>query len=547
MKKFYTIICVSVMCMGLAACGGDDTSQDDGSGMMYNVSLLHNPKSLDPQYASDETANTVIANLYSGLMKFDSSGNVVCCNAESYDVSDDETVYTFKLRKDNYWFFDENDDDQVDDDEYFPVTAQDYVFALKRILSPEMQSPYAKEFSCIKGGEACINGSASADSVGVRAKDDYTLEVQLDYPSADFLALMATTAASPCNEEFFLSTRGRYGLDDDSVMSNGAFFVRQWFYDPYGKNNILYMKKNYANSYDDDKIYPSFLSFTIEESASDIRNMFKDAEIDCFKTYNKNSFEKKKYTIDAQQSMTLGLVFNMDDKTASNINFRKSLVYGLDRKSLNEQTDGDVTAAYGIIPPAVKLLGRSYRELSSDIAFDVHDAEKAVQCCTDAKSELNAESFGTIKMIVPSGSVDSSYLHILSRDWQDTLGFYVSIEELSQDDYDACMESGEFQIALYPIKGRYNSGVSVLEQLADTSFIHLSDSAKSAVKELRRCADSSDLVDEFTNAEKNIIEELSYIPVFYKNCYLVAESENQDIVYDSFSGSVDFRIAKHFD
>ena len=156
---------------------------------------------------------------------------------------------------------------------YFPVTAQDYVFALKRILSPEMQSPYAKEFSCIKGGEACINGSASADSVGVRAKDDYTLEVQLDYPSADFLALMATTAASPCNEEFFLSTRGRYGLDDDSVMSNGAFFVRQWFYDPYGKNNILYMKKNYANSYDDDKIYPSFLSFTIEESASDIRNM----------------------------------------------------------------------------------------------------------------------------------------------------------------------------------------------------------------------------------------------------------------------------------
>ena len=98
----------------LPSCGNPDR----GSGLnhMYDAPLLGNPQSLDPQFADDPSSNTVIKNLYSGLMTTDKSGGLVCCNASDYSVSEDGTAYTFHLREDNYWFFDENDDDVIDAD-----------------------------------------------------------------------------------------------------------------------------------------------------------------------------------------------------------------------------------------------------------------------------------------------------------------------------------------------------------------------------------------------------------------------------------------------
>lgn len=548
MKRISAFIISTLLCLPtIASCGESDSRQGDGSGMMYNAALPGNLRSLDPQFAEDEASETVISNLYSGLFRRGSDGSISCCNAESYTVSEDGTVYRFTLRTDNYWFFDENGNDTVDEDEYFPVTANDYVFALQRILDPEMHSPYAEEFSCISGGKAALRGTASPESTGVTAEDDYTLVITLEQPSADFLNLLASSAAFPCNEEFFLSTKGRYGLDDKSVMSNGAFFVRQWFYDPYGKNNILYMKKNSVNSSDEDRIYPSFLSFSIEKSSDDVRELFKSGNIDCFTTLDLGSFNKKKYSVTASRSITLGLIFNPEDKTCSNLNFRKALAYGIDHTSLQSEISSDVQTACGIIPPAVTLLGRSYRELYSDSLFDIFDGEKAASLCRTAKSELNVESFNTIKLMAASDSVDSAYLHSLARSWQDILGFYISVEEVTQSEFDSRIESGDYQIALYPVTGRYNSGISVLEQLADSEVIGISEKASAEIHALRNVADSSELAAKLSSAEQLILEEYSFIPVFFKNTYLIAGAANEDIVYDPFSGAVDFRTAKNFD
>ena len=162
--------------------------------------------------------------MYSGLVMKDGSGNIVCCNASDYSVSDDGCEYIFHLREDNYWFFDENENDKIDDDEYYPVVAADYVFALRRILDPNMHSPYAKDFMCIRNSQYIASGSGTVNGLGAYAEGDYTLVIDLDKPCAEFLALMTTPAAFPCNEKFFESTKGRYGLDDRSVMSNGPFY-----------------------------------------------------------------------------------------------------------------------------------------------------------------------------------------------------------------------------------------------------------------------------------------------------------------------------------
>ena len=74
------VMCAAVFC----SCGNND--KEDGSGHMFDVALNGNPQSLDPQFAYDPASNTVIKNLYSGLMRVDESGNVVCCHAEKYVV-----------------------------------------------------------------------------------------------------------------------------------------------------------------------------------------------------------------------------------------------------------------------------------------------------------------------------------------------------------------------------------------------------------------------------------------------------------------------------
>lgn len=545
MKIFPVIICAAVCASMLTACG-DSKDKGDGSGHMYNASLNGNPESLDPQYADDPSSNTVIRNLYSGLMQIDASGNLVCCNAESYEISDDGLTYTFKLRQDNYWFLDYNDSDTVDEGEYFPVIAEDYVFAFQRILNPDMQSPYGTDFTCIKGGAASLSGIAAPESIGARAVDAYTLEITLEYPSAEFLALLSTSAAYPCNKDFFYSTKGRYGLDDKSVMSNGAFYVRQWFFDPYGVNNILYMKANSANDCEKYEVLPSYLSFSIEEIEGDIKALFKESEIDCMTTLS-DSYSTKKYNVSGSMATTLGLIFNPGDKIYSNKNLRTALALSVDREAVRDELSGDASVAYGIIPPAVTLMGRSYRELSSDKAFSKYDTENALTYFKRAKKDLNVESFDTVKILVSTDSIDSGYLHLISQQWQDVLGCYIGIEEVTAEEFETRIASGDYSIALYPLKGDFNSGVSVLSQFQKKSCLEKSGGSAEITDSVRKCGNASELVSAYTEAEKEILGEYGFIPMFYKNSYLVAGDENEDIILDPFAEAVDFRIAQNYD
>ena len=535
-----------IMCAAaLTSCGNND--KEDGSGHMYNVSLNGNPQSLDPQFACDPSSNTVIKNLYSGLMRIDKSGNVVCCNAEKYKVSDSGVVYTFILREDNFWFFDENDDDVITEDEYFPVTAYDYAFALRRILDPKMKSPYRDNFSCIVGAYEVMNGIEPAEFAEIHADDEKTLKIVLTEPNAEFLQLMASAAASPCNEEFFNSTKGRYGLDDRSVMSNGAFFVRQWFYDPYGSNNILYMKRNDANWSETYDIMPSFLSFSIEDNETAIREVFKEEETECFSTLNSSPYNKEKYLIQGIPAITLGIVFNTKESHFSDINLRKAFSLSIDREELSQKIDDDLIAAWGIIPPAIKIHGRSYRELATDKVFGGYDEEQAVECFNTAKEENKFVSLGDIKILVNAETVDSSYLHIVTRKWQDLFGFYVGIEDVSAEEFNRRIENGEFTIALYPLKGSQPFGSAVIKELENASVCDGLSSDGEISKELIRCASADELVEKYADAERLIINSCRFVPLFYKNAYLIADKENEDIIYDPFTEAVDYRIAQNYD
>lgn len=546
MKKHTLLIASAFLFSCITASCDKNDEKEGGENYMFNLCLLGNPKSLDPQFANDESSNTVIANLYSGLLKMDESGTILCDNAESYTISPDGKSYTFKLRQDNYWFIDKNKNDKADEGEYFNVRANDYVFAFERLLNPETQSPFAESFICIEGASDRLNGSSDSVS-GVTAADDYTLIINLDYANANFLNLMTSQAVMPCNEEFFYSTKGRYGLDDKSVMSNGSFFMRQWFYDPYGKNNILYMKPNAVNS-ENDEVYPSYLNFDIEKKQSDIITSFKKGDTECFTSMNfDSSFNKNKYYYKASRSLTLGLIFNPDDKTYSNKSLQKAIAYSINKAELEKELNNDLKAAYGLIPDGIRLLGRSYRELCSDKDMDIYNKSTALDCLEQAKSQLKVESFNSVKILVSTDTINSEYIHLLSQQWQETLGFYIGVDEVSDEEFYSRLNTGDYSIALYPITANYNSGVSFLDSFSDNPYFKISDDNIHAVKQLDHISNSSDYVKSFKDIEQKILNECCFVPVFYKNTYLVMKKENEDILYDAFSKSVNYQYAKHYD
>lgn len=543
MKKITAFFCAALLVFPLYSCGKDD--KGSGANHLYDVPLSGNPKSLDPQFANDPSSNTVIKNLYSGLVSTDENGNISCCNAESYTLSPDRLTYTFTLRQDNYWFFDTNGNDYIDEDEYFPVTASDYVFALQRVLDPKMQSPYAKNFMCIKNGSAVIKGETPVENAGISALDDYTLEITLDYPSAEFLGMLSTAAAFPCNEDFFNSTKGRYGLDDKSVMSNGPFYVRQWFFDPYGSHNILYMRRNEVNANDVFQVLPAYVSFTIQDSDSDVRELFKEEKIECFSTLS-NSYSNDKFSVRSSPAITLGLIFNPDDKYFANENMRKAIVYSIDRSSLSKKIGSDISVASGVIPPAVRLAGRSYRELSSESQFDIFDPDTAKNCLQDAKNELHIGSVESVKILVNAETADSSDLHILSQSWQDTLGVYIGIEDVTAEEFDQRIAEGKYSIALFPLKGDIECGLSVIDQFQKTDCLKGAAGSDDITEKILKCGDISSLVDTYTEIEKNITSSTRFIPLFYKKAYLVSSKSNEDLIFDPFTGAIDYRLAQNY-
>ena len=543
MKRFSLILCAALVASSGFSCGNKD--RGDGAGHMYNAPLQGNPKSLDPQYASDPSSDTVIKNMYSGLMRRDAGGSIVCCNAEKYTVSPDGKVYTFTLRRDNYWSADKNRNDIIEENEYFPVKAEDYVFAFQRLLDPKMQSPYAEYYSCIRGGKQIISGSASPESAGVRAVDDYTLEITLEHPSAEFLNLLAASPASPCNKDFFLSTKGRYGLDDKSVMCNGAFYMRQWYYDPYGTHNILYMRKNEVNVREDYQVIPSYLSFTIQKDESGVRECLKDGSVECMTTLS-SSYSRKKYSVQPQSAVTLGLIFNGEDKYFSNQNLRKALAYSVNREELADELSSDLTAASGIIPPALVLAGRSYRELASDKELDMYSPGEASELIAKAKSELKIASMDNVKILVCADTVDSGYLHLLSQSWQESLGIYIGIEDVTREEFFRRIEAKEYSIALYPLKADMDSAAAVLGEFSGSGVLSTAGSGRDYMSEVLSSTSVSEMVEHCLGAERDILSSCGFIPVFYKNTYLVADKDNEDIIYDPFSGAVDYRTARNY-
>ncbi len=229
MKKLFkatSIILCIVLLFSFTGC-----SEQNNTYIYFQLDEL--PATLDPQTAKTDVELLIAQNLYEGLMRYDENGKIVCAAAESYKK--EGLVYTFTLRKDVKWQNGEK------------LTAHDFEFALRRALSFDTAAPYASLLYSIKNGKAIASGEAANLDLGVKAVNNRTLKIELEYDDPDFLQILAHPVAMPCNEEFFLSCKGKYGLYTEHTLSNGSYYLVKWSKEVFGIR--IYRNEEYSGKF----------------------------------------------------------------------------------------------------------------------------------------------------------------------------------------------------------------------------------------------------------------------------------------------------------
>ncbi|MBL8629318.1 MAG: peptide ABC transporter substrate-binding protein, partial [Rhodospirillaceae bacterium] len=182
--------------------------------MVLNRSSAADPDTLDPHVSSGNSAAIVLYDIFLPLMTLDVKGDVVPGAAESHTVSPDGLVYTFKLRPDLKW-----SDGKA-------LTAEDFVYSLRRIQNPETAGRYAQWFWSIKNAEAVNKKQAKPEDMGVKAVDARTVQITLSSPSPIFLEIMATFTSSPVPRHV-VEKFGREWTAPEHIVSNGAYMVTE--------------------------------------------------------------------------------------------------------------------------------------------------------------------------------------------------------------------------------------------------------------------------------------------------------------------------------
>ncbi|MDE5563840.1 MAG: peptide ABC transporter substrate-binding protein, partial [Oscillospiraceae bacterium] len=466
-KILTTLLCGVLLCgvLPLSGCSGQE--ENTGAGYLFTCTIGGNPDCLDPQFTDNPYAASVLVNIMEGLLRYDETGTLVCAEAESYTVSEDGLHYEFTLCDNCYWY-------NVDSDPERPerVTARDYVFAFRRLIDPAMRSPYAADFSCLKNAEAIIAGELDVTRLGVSAPDATTVCFELDRADPKFLTLLAENCAVPCNEDFFNASKGRYGLEPSTVLCNGPFYLTKWNYDRYSSGNFLTLRKS-QQFRDPDSVYPSNLQFTVMHSRSQADEDFADGNADVLFTqvYPKSYLASNNYTVQPYASQTFGLIFNPDNEQLQNDSLRQALACAINRTAVGELLSDDMQPAWGVIPPSVTLLGRSYRELCADETLITYDPKKAAKLFSTASEELELRTMNTLKILVPNTITDTEALLEICQQWQDLFGYYIGIETVSLDTYTQRIASGEYSIALWAIQPERNSCYAALEAVADNNTL----------------------------------------------------------------------------
>lgn len=529
-KKILSLLAAMTLTASLAACSGGnstETEETSDSGKTLKVQIDVEVASMDPQIATDGTSFEVMSTITEGLYSVNEAGSPIMAMAEELDKSEDGLKYTFTL-KDAKW------------SNGTSVTANDFVFAWRRLVDPVTASEYAfiASIAGIKNADAISAGEKGIEELGVTAKDDKTLVVELSHPVTFFESLMTFPSFLPVNEEFYKANGDKFATTPDTLLSNGPFKITS--YEPAA--TTIELEKN-ADYWDADAVKLDGIQYQVIKEAQQTMLAYQNGDLDVA-TLAGEQVEQFKADPEFNNIMAGYLWYiSPNQKVAGleNENLRKALALSYDKDAIanNILKDGSIVADFAV--PSLLATGpdgKDYRETAD--TYLSTDKAKALEYYNKAKQELGKDSF-TYTMIVEDTESAQNVAQFIQAEIQTTLpGVTMNIETMPKKNRVERMQAGDFEIGLTRWGPDYADPMTYLDMWTTDSpnnYGFWSNSEYDAIiqsaKDGELALDPEKRWEELKKAEAMVMDEAVIFPVYQKGNAVMIKSTVSGIEFHS--------------
>ena len=516
--RFTAAVLAAAFLFALTGCGRSSGSNS----FTWFVDSI--PANLDPQVASAAADVIACENLYGGLVRKDPDGEIVPDLCESWTVSPDGLTYTFTL-KDGLTYTAAKG--AATD---YAITAEDFVFAFRRIFRAATNSPYAVEFSAIQNGPAVLAGEADESTLGVSASGPLTLVFRLSTKDDNFLSKLTLPGAMPCDEEFFNSTRGTYGLTTKTTLASGSFYIYNW------TANGLFLRRSAESPLIDSLRLVQNTSSTDKSAAQLIADEKCSAAPD--ESGEQTSLRAVNYS-----DTTWALLFNSaEDSVFANEQLRQALA-GIARENADVPASGLYTAAKGLVPDGLTVDGMDYRTAAGDPTPTIIDPKSLYM---EARQGMATSDFNGVALLIPKEAGLTELAEQINSAWQKDCSLFFSVEEVAQEDFDARLASGNYTIALAPIHAEGGSVYQMLQQFtaAGGSLAGYADAVYTERLALSAQQTGSARCTLLSQCERQLLESCTVVPLLAQQKRLLIADGIQDLIFDPFTPVLDLTWTK---
>lgn len=386
-KYFILMLCFTIIISSLIACSNSSNSTEANlSNNSITIAETTSVDSLDPALAYESFSTIVVGNTIEGLYSIDNNDTPQLAMAEKVESSEDGLTKTFTIRDNAKW---SNGD---------PVTANDFVYAWKRLADPTLASGFSFELEVagIKNATDIIAGKKDPSELGVSAQDDKTLVITLDKPVPFLENLLSFSAFAPLNQKYVEEKGESFALTSEDLLSNGPYKVADW----KAGDNTIKLEKN-PDYYDAENVAIDTVNFQVISDSQQALMSYENKDVD----YAPLTGDLvSKYSNDEEYHNSLGifewyLMFNDHVEGLDNVNLRKAIAYSIDKEQLTNNILKD-----GSIPAYAQIQkGFSFDSTNNNQDFIeqvdkeyIYDADKAKEYWEKAKEETDIRSFTLI-------------------------------------------------------------------------------------------------------------------------------------------------------
>ncbi|WP_163528825.1 peptide ABC transporter substrate-binding protein [Halobacillus ihumii] len=377
------------MILGACSSGEGETSSGSGDGegtdgsadseQVLNIIESAEIPTMDSSLAADAVTMQWLATTTDGLYRLGEGAEPEPGIATDHTVSEDGLTWTFTLRENAKW---SNGD---------PVTAHDFVFAWQRAVNPDTGSEYGPYMmgGVIKNAAEISKGEMSVEELGVKALDDFTLEVTLEKPTPYFESMTTFGTFLPLNQDFVEKHGDDHGLEADTVLSNGPFKLTEW---KHGQKFVLKKNEDY---WDADQVRLKQINVSIVKETASAVNLYETGKVDRVNLTSEfvDEYRTSEEFRIIEEPTVFYLKLNQEHEVLSNVHARKALQLAIDRKSMVDVilNNGSIPAG-GVVPANFAKhpeTGEDFREINGPLVET--NLEKAQELWAKAKEELGVE------------------------------------------------------------------------------------------------------------------------------------------------------------